>query len=387
MQVLATSGEQHLLNQFVRFSRTLHEAGIPVNSSNLIDLCECMSYIDIGQRQDFYAAARATLLSNQNDIELFDLIFASFWNSPEIDQEEPGEDSRSQSNEDDEQDTENEETLAVSSEDPDESEQNDTEESELSYSKDEVLMKKDFESMDTKEIEQARRLIAELVAILANYKSRRRVVSHKGTELNLRKMLRHNALYGKDSVELMFRKQRIKKTKLMLLCDVSGSMERYSRFLIQFIYALRQQLASLELAVFSTRMTVITEQLRHKSVDDSLKRVADSVHDWAGGTNIGGCLREFNDRFAHDMNHSHTVMIILSDGWDRGDPCLMREEMQHLHRRVHKLIWLNPLLGSDNYQPLCKGIQTALPYIDHFLPAHNLESFASLVRHLRTAWH
>jgi uncharacterized protein len=199
-------------------------------------------------------------------------------------------------------------------------------------------------------------------------------------------MLRHNAFFAQDELRLLYRKKKIKKIKLMLLCDVSGSMERYSRFLIQFIYAMRQQLASLDVAVFSTRMTVISDFLHRQNVQQSLREISANVRDWGGGTNIGNSLREFNKRFARDAIAAHTVVIILSDGWDRGDATVMREEMQQLHRRVHKLVWLNPLLGDAHYQPLCRGIQTALPFIDHFLPAHNLESFAQLIRLLRTAW-
>lgn len=163
-------------------------------------------------------------------------------------------------------------------------------------------------------------------------------------------------------------------------------MERYSTFFIEFIYALKAELPDLEVAVFSTRMTMITELLKAKTVEESLAQVSAQVHDWAGGTNIGGCLREFNDRFAREMLHSRSVVIILSDGWDRGDAYLMREEMEHLHSRVHKLMWLNPLLGGSDYQPICRGMQTALPYLDYFLPVHNLESLAELARTLRTVW-
>ena len=184
----------------------------------------------------------------------------------------------------------------------------------------------------------------------------------------------------------MMKRRRIKKTKLMLLCDVSGSMDCYSRFLIRFIYALKREIRDVEVGVFSTRMTAISRLLKTKGIEESLVEVADTVHDWAGGTDIGGCLREFNDQFARDMLHSRTVMIIVSDGWDRGDPDLMRQEMARLRKRVHKLMWLNPLLGTPGYQPLCLGMKTALPYLDYFLPAHNLESLIQLARTLRSVW-
>ena len=168
----------------------------------------------------------------------------------------------------------------------------------------------------------------------------------------------------------------------MLLCDVSGSMQTYSQFFIQFIYALNRELSNFEVAVFSTRMTPITPYLKNKSVEESLELVSDYVHDWAGGTNIGASIEEFNNKYARDMLRSRTTMIILSDGWDRGDNELLKTEMKRLHRRCHKLIWLNPLLGNSLYKPLCQGIKTALPFLDYFLPAHNLESLAKLAKTL-----
>ncbi len=366
------------------FSRSLHDAGIPVSSSNLIDLCRCFDYIDIRERDDFYAAARATLVSNHDDLLEFYRVFSEFW----LQMRMPAADTEDESNTGGGQvRRQMKEERRLYQDEADSGEEDAGEKtSQLSYSPDEILMKKDLGAMSGQEIEQARRLIAELISIIANYKSRRRVTDKKGVELNFRKMLRRNILYGNDGLELVYRRRRIKKTRLMLLCDVSGSMERYSSFFIQFIYALHHQLANLEIAVFSTRMTVISEFLKTKSVEDSLNQVSEVVHDWAGGTNIGRCLREFNDRFAYEMQRSRTVVIILSDGWDRGDAVEMREEMEHLHQRTHKILWLNPLLGDTNYQPLCQGIRTALPFIDHFLPAHNLDSLAKVIRHLRTVW-
>ncbi len=240
--------------------------------------------------------------------------------------------------------------------------------------------------MSDKEIEEARRVIAEIVNIIANRRSRRRFPDNSGREVDFRRTWRRNALMGRDGVELARRRKRIKKTKLMVLCDVSGSMDCYSRFLIQFIYAIKREIPDVEVGVFSTRMTVISRMLKTKSVEESLREVSDQVHDWAGGTDIGSCIREFNDVFARDMLRSKTVMIIVSDGWDRGDTGLMRQEMERLRRRVHKLMWLNPLLGSPGYQPLCLGMKTALPYLNYFMPAHNLESLVELAKTLRSVW-
>jgi uncharacterized protein with von Willebrand factor type A (vWA) domain len=257
---------------------------------------------------------------------------------------------------------------------------------EPGWSPDEVLMHKDLAAMSDKEIEQARKVIAQIVNIIANRRSRRRFPDKRGREVDFRRTWRRNLLYGRDGVNLAMRRRRIKKTKLMVLCDVSGSMDCYSRFLIQFIYAVKREIPDVEVGVFSTRMTVISRMLRSKGVEESLREVSEQVHDWAGGTDIGSCIREFNDQFARDMLRNKTVMIIVSDGWDRGDTGLMRKEMERLRRRVHKLMWLNPLLGSPGYQPLCLGMKTALPYLNFFLPAHNLESLVELAKTLRSVW-
>ena len=193
--------------------------------------------------------------------------------------------------------------------------------------------------------------------------------------------------YGEYCLKLAYKTHRLKKNKLILFCDVSGSMERYSRFLIQLICAMGARISNIEVAVFSTRMTSITPYLNRRDIDEVIKQMSDQVHDWAGGTNIGGCLRELNEQQAHQMLSSHTIAVILSDGWDQGDADLMRAEMEQLRRRVKKIIWLNPLLGNANYQPLCKGMQTALPFLDYFLPVHNLESLAEATKLLRTLWH
>lgn len=382
---LRQPGQRHLLHQVVQFSRSLHAAGLPVHPAGLIDFGECLRYVDIGNREEFRAAAEATLVSGKDDMPVFDQVFESFWvrlgeQERELrDREEPpGESSGGR-----QPPTGRALMLAESGEADPEGEREDE---ELAWSTAEALVQKDFKDMSETELERARRLLAELIALLARTPGRRTAPSPRRGELDLRRMLRRNALRGGDVIEFRYRRKRVERTRLLLLCDVSGSMERYSRFLIQFIYALRQRLARIEVAVFSTQMTVITDLLERQSVDRSLRQVAERASDWGSGTDIGRSLQAFNDRFEPGMHHSHTVAVLLSDGWDRGDASLMRAEMQRLHSRVHRLLWLNPLLGHDAYQPLCQGMRTALPFIDDFLPAHNLESLAGLVRRLRKIW-
>lgn len=373
-----------MLGRVVRFSRVLHREGVEVNAGNLIDLCKSFEHIDLQHRVDFYSAARATLVSRYDDLETFDRVFNSFWASPLI-----GEDLTLTDTDvggDPDMDVQAEVSESVDATDMQEEVDGDGESEEVGYSADEALMQKDLAAMSDREIEQARKVIHEIVNIIANRRSRRRVPEKGGRELDFRRTWRRNALLGQDAVELSMKRRRIKKTKLMLLCDVSGSMDCYSKFLIRFIYALKREIRDVEVGVFSTRMTAISRLLKTKGIEESLLEVAEKVHDWAGGTDIGGCLREFNDQFARDMLHSRSVMIIVSDGWDRGEPELMRQEMARLRKRVHKLLWLNPLLGTPGYQPLCLGMKTALPYLDYFLPAHNVESLIELAKTLRSVW-
>ena len=378
------TGRRSMLEQVVAFSRALLNAGVEVNSGNLIDLVHSLRYVNLSNRSDFYAAARATLVSRYDDLEPFDEVFRRFWEAadhgfPEAPSlmDDPREETGVEGVLDGIESGDDGEGGSVAIE---------AQSTAASYSPDEVLMGKDLAGMSDREVDKARRIISEIVSIIANRRSRRRVPERRGPELDFRRTWRKNALYGRDGVALIPRRRRIKKTKLMVLCDVSGSMDCYSRFLIQFIYALKREIRDVEVAVFSTRLTVISRLLKSKGVEASLREVSENVRDWAGGTDIGGCLREFNDRFARDMLRSRTVMIIVSDGWDRGDADLMRQEMERLRRRAHKLIWLNPLLGSPGYRPLCLGMKTALPYLNYFLPAHNLESLVQLAKTLRSAW-
>jgi uncharacterized protein len=384
--------DRYLLDQIIRFSRKLHDAGIQVNLSNLIDLFNSIKHIDIAKPDDFYAVNCATLISSNHDQALFDQIYNAFWYPNKTKNQIKKETTKELTNDDlddvntiekDSHGEREQQDQRPQSEKP----ENSQTASQITYSPNEYLMKKNLGLMSPEELEQARGLIAELIAIIANVKNRRRKKNQKGHELFFREMFRRNASHGSDGMEILFRKKRIKKTKLILLCDVSGSMERYSRFLIHIIYAMYQKMNQLEVAVFSTHMTVITDCLNTDKIDDSLDKITKTAHDWSGGTDIGQCIQEFNHYLSQEKSTTRTLIVILSDGWDRGNASIMADEMKRLHGIAHRILWLNPLMSHDEYQPLCQGMQTALPYIDYFMPAHNLESFASLIKQLRLLWH
>lgn len=372
---------QSVLEHVVGFSRALHEASLAVSPGNLLDLCQCFDHIDITRRDDFYAAARATLLSRREDIPRFDAVFARYWEAPQsiaIRKRKEG---------DDEAEDNSESSRGARLQLPGEGGDNEhgaDQSRKLAYSAEEALALKDLGTLTDADVERARRLIRAIVAALANKRGRRPVVRRSGSKPDFRRLLRKRAFYAADGIcPLPWQGRRLNKTRLVLLCDVSGSMQRYSSFLIEFMFALRRELSDLEVAVFSTRLTVITELLKRKGVAASLQLVAHRVDDWAGGTDIGNSLRQFNARYAPHMIDNHTAVIFLSDGWDRGDPVVMRSEMARLRLRAQKVLWLNPLLGTPGYQPLTQGMQCALPYLDFFLPANNLESLAQLARTLQ----
>jgi uncharacterized protein with von Willebrand factor type A (vWA) domain len=224
------------------------------------------------------------------------------------------------------------------------------------------------------------RLAAQIARRLATRRSRRLKPSRRRGRVDLRRTVRLSLTRG-ELIDLARRERKIQKTKLVIFCDVSGSMDLYSRLLLQFLYAMQNNLGRMETFVFSTRLHRITDDLRHASYRGALARLGD-VRDWSGGTKIGESLRAFNQGWPKLLDRD-TVVIVLSDGWDTGEPVILAEALRTMRRRAGKLIWLNPLLGSPDYQPLTQGMQAALPEVDAFLPAHSLESFRALARHLK----
>lgn len=382
--------DQTLLQQITDFCRLLRQMDINVTTTNQLSWCKSVELIDISERDAFYHTARTNLITKAADLKTFDLAFNLFWRYPRPDFQavdtgnETPEPSSLQDLSDatDEQDMIEQWLDADTEDDEEEGEEDDP----LAYSVEEVLTRKDFSEFTTEDMEQAREIIAKLAAVLATKLSRRKVVGKKGKTIDFRRSWRKSLVHGGEPLELMRKQQKIKKTKILLLCDVSGSMDCYAKFLIQFIYGMQQELREVEVAVFSTHLTNITGLLQRKGLAEGLNEVANVVPDWSGGTKIGESLLEFYRQFAPSFSAYRTVVILISDGWDRGDVDVLRHSMEMIHRHAYRLIWLNPLLGSDGYQPICRGIRTALPYVDYFLPAHNLESLAQLTKVLIPLW-
>ena len=250
------------------------------------------------------------------------------------------------------------------------------------YSPFEVISRKDFKGFSAAEIHEIIQLITVLGKVLATRFSRRYRQTRRRGRLDLRRILRLSLRRGGDLIDLAYRQRRRQRLKLVLLCDVSKSMDLYSRFLIQFIYAFQSVYRRLETFAFSTSLHHITHILKEDNLPQVLAALSSQVPDWSGGTKIGTSLHTFLEHYGTGMVDRNTVVLIMSDGWDTGDIETLEHSMDEIQRRARCLVWLNPLMGSPEYQPTCRGMQAALPFIDIFAPAHNLESLRQLVRHL-----
>lgn len=373
-----------LLRNLVLFGRVLRGLGLDVNPGSMIDLVTALQFISIGRRSDFYHAARSLLVHRREDIPRFDEAFEFFWRSrgrelTSKDLRALGEKRRYKRAEPRPAEREVGGGRAgegrLSDEKP-------LIEATLTYSEREVLRKKDFAELTLQEIDEVRKLMEEIVWHVRERKTRRRRPGH-GRQADLRRTIRRNLRYGGEILDWAEREPKRKPRPLVIIADVSGSMERYTRLLLLFTYGVARALdQKVEAFVFSTRLTRITRELEQKSVDAALREVSRSVQDWAGGTRIGEALRTFNFHWGRRVLGRGAVTMVISDGWDRGDVRLLGEEIARLQRSSRRLIWLNPLLGSAGYQPLTRGIQAALPFIDDFLPVHNLDSLEALAKHL-----
>jgi uncharacterized protein with von Willebrand factor type A (vWA) domain len=249
------------------------------------------------------------------------------------------------------------------------------------YSADEAWRKKDFASFTPEDIERARLALAKL-AWTPGVRVTRRWLAGRSETADLRRLLRANARHGGELLTIPRRIRRVAPRPLVLLCDVSGSMEPYTRMLLLFAHAMARGERRVEVFVFSTRLTRVTAQFADVRLDVVLHRLRDAVQDWSGGTRIGEAIRVFNADWARRVLRRQPVVLLISDGWDLGDPDLLGREIARLQRSVYRLIWLNPLIGSPGYEPLTRGLRAALPFVDDFLPVHDMSSLEALALRL-----
>ena len=373
-----------LLDNLLIFGRVLRRAGLDVHAGRLADLAEALGYVDLGARDEVYYACRALLVHRQDQIALFDAAFASFWRQHH-DRQPAGREA--QSPESDASLVAIEELLAPDRTEGDESGDTPddqapaTEETLKTWSHAGGLAVKDFGAFTVDELAEARAALSLLVWRPGERRTRR-WIRGRGPRVDLRRAIAASVRSGGDVVQLPRRRRRVRPRPLILLCDVSGSMERYSRMLLHFAHAVTQRHQRVETFLFSTTLTRVTHQLRAAGPDAALAAVSEAVADWSGGTRIGAAIKEFHQQWGRRVLHGAPVALLISDGWDRGDPAELADQVARLQRSCHRLIWLNPLIGTADYAPLTRGLQAALPFVDDFLPARTLTNLAHLAIHL-----
>ena len=373
----------YTVRRLVQFGRTLREAGLSAGPQQLSELASALTAIDLARQDDFYFTLRCFLVHDADEREVFDRLFELFWLGKsgmllEMGISKPrsaaalADRTRKTVNQ------QGRSRALPGEEDAPAGEEQDPNIAST-YSALELLRRKDFRDYNEEEAAAARAVMLSLLWQLEKRPTRRHVrTSKQTTTLDLPRVIRQSVRRNGELVELAWKRRKHKPRPLVVICDVSGSMERYSRLFLFLMHGMTQRSVSIEAFVFGTRLTRITPALRHADVDTALGRASDLVLDWSGGTRIGESLRAFNLRWSRRVLGHGAVALIISDGWDRGDQDVLSAEIRRLRRSAHRLIWLNPLAGSPSYQPLVRGIQTILPHVDEMLPLHNLESMAQL---------
>jgi uncharacterized protein with von Willebrand factor type A (vWA) domain len=363
-----------LVENLALFCSSLRESGVRVTQSEEIDAGRALLRVDLTDPDEFYLTLRSTLVRRQTDLEPFDRLFQVFF----LGEETARGDSSPRPTRRPRPSGEGP-SLSWPGEDEGESRAENREAVQIGSSRESFLRRKSFETLSPDDLDEMERLLDRMVWKLATRRSRRRVPAHAGEEIDLRRSFRAALRYGGEFIQLARRTRPIERVRVVLLCDVSGSMDSYSRFLIRFILGLRQLTDSVEIFVFNTTLTHLTPLFRTHSVDRILQEMAEAVPGWSGGTMIGGSLDAFLTGYGPALLKPESVVVILSDGLDRGDTDLLAHAMQGIRKKVRKIIWLNPLLGERDYAPICQGMQAALPFVDHFGAAHNLESLENLL--------
>ena len=351
-----------LLSGLVSFGRSLRAEGVEVGPGRMIEAARALDAVGLHDRRDVYFALRQTLLAHQDELELFDRLFAGSSGSSDESVEPVA-----RSSPDVRRDGR---TLSEGDGSPDGARA-------LGASKLELLRRRDFATLDEAELAEVRRLLLDVGRTRPKRTSRRLRPSPSRGTLDLRRAIRRSMRSGGELVDLPTRARKVVPRKLVVLCDVSGSMAPYARALLLFLHATAQA-GHVEAFAFGTRLARLTGDLATRDPELALERVTSRVVDWGSGTRIGASLAQFNDEYGRRALSRGAVVVIASDGWERDDPELIAHEMARLARSAYAVVWVNPLKATPGYEPLALGMRAALPYVDRFLPGHNLESLEGL---------
>jgi uncharacterized protein with von Willebrand factor type A (vWA) domain len=372
-----------LTEQVIHFSRFLKHHGFKVFSSSVGDALRGLEEGGIWERESFFNILRANFVSTDMEWKIFTDLFEAFWRNAaqEVEgREESNKDGLPECSEDalpEQMPVQGREAKA------DQGVQSDKETLERAlFSPVALLEKKDLACFERGDIQIARLILKNMMFPFRLTEARRWKRSRRPGNLHFRLVLKKSLKAGGIPLELFYRTKKKRLKKLVILVDVSGSMDRYARIVMPFIMGLRGVGSRADVYVFSTSLTPITRFVRKLPLEKALEMISESVPDWSGGTRIGDSLRQFNEQYGAKHLNKRTIAVIMSDGWDLGAKNLLKKEMETLARKVHSVLWLNPLAGDPEYRPLCRGMQTVLPYVDHLLPADSLQSLRKVGRTL-----
>ena len=375
-----------LAENVMHFSRLLRAAGLRIGPDRVVDAVNALEIAGAHRREDWYWTMSAVLLSKQEQRPIFDQAFNIFWRDPKLAERMmqlmlPKAHGRAPKPEE-QQSQRLTDALYDQKRKLEEQSERVELEARLTFSSREVLQRMDFDTMSAAELAEARRMIGQLRLPLPVIRIRRTKISAQGKTINLRASLRESLRKGGDIIPLVRAARRELHPPLVVLCDISGSMNPYARMFLHFLHAITNDRDRVSVFVFGTRLTNITRQLRHKDVDVAMANVADAIKDWSGGTRIGASLREFNFKWARRMLGQNACVLLVSDGLDREAGEGLAEEMDRLAKSCRYLVWLNPLLRYEKFEARPAGVRAMLPHVDLFLPVHNLKSLVDLARTL-----
>jgi len=385
--------ESRIADNVVHFARVLRAAGLPIGPDRVVDAVKAVEVAGLARRDDFYWTLAAVLIAKREHFELFDQAFKIFWRDPQLLARAmslmlpPAATGQVERSDTAAPNRLAEALLPLLKQSPagQPQEEEEPRDAAMSFSRREVLQHADFESMTGAELSEAKRMIARLRLPIPEIRTRRFRPDASGAGVDARATLRSALRSGGDIVLLKKRAPRLRHPPLVVLCDVSGSMSRYSRMFLHFLHAITSDRDRVTSFVFGTRLTNITRHLRHRDVDVAMNAVLAMIADWAGGTRIGSCLAEFNLRWSRRVLAQNATVLLISDGLDGDIGAGLSPEMERLHKSCRQLIWLNPLLRYPGFEARPAGIRAMLPHVDAFLPGHNITSLVELARALSSA--